>query len=246
MFGRRMRFMTMIAFAAGIPYAWFSENFGASVQSGWQSLSRATTSWSSSSSSSSRWEGTTWPASFGTSSRRSADRDPNAPAAAVSIHQWAEVLRFDVTPRWVTDHWERISTIRAERDLVGMRVPLVTGTKVDDFAGSLTYYFDPNQRLHRLTLHGQTGDDRLLVEHASQKFGLRPEPHLGAGMYLLRWNGKPMNVMRVSHAPVIRADEPHTKFIVEMEINNVSGGYGVSPEFAELLIPDQHVRRWGI
>ena len=238
MFGNRMRFVTMLGVAAGIPYVWFNETFRTTAQSGWHSISKATSYLSSSSSGSQA----TWPVSFGTSSET--PRDPNAPAVGASIHQLADAVRFDVTPRWVTDRWERISTIRAERDLVGMRVPLVTGTKVEDFAGSLTYYFDANQHLRRLTLYGQTGDDRLVVEHATQKLGLRPEPHVGAGMYILRWNAKPMNVLRISHAPVIRAEEPYARYIVEMEVNDVRGGYGVSPEFAELLIPDQHVRRF--
>ena len=240
MFGKRFRFLTMVGIAAGIPYAWFNENFAAAWKNGWNSLQRMR-----SSSNSASVDGPTWPVSF-SSQANLAERDPNAPAATPSIYALTEVLRFDVTPRWVTDRWTRVSTVRAERDLVGMRVPLVTGTQVEDLAGSLTYYFDAEQRLRRLTLHGQTGDDRQIVDHVSRAFGMHPEPHLGAGMYLLRWNAKPMNILRVTHVPVIRADEPHAKLIIELEVNDVHGGYGVSPEFSELLIPDQHVRRWGI
>jgi hypothetical protein len=65
-------------------------------------------------------------------------------------------------------------------------------------------------------------------------------------VYILRWNAKPMNVLRVSHAPVVRADAPYAKYRIEMEINDVRGGYGVSPEFRDYLVPDQHVRRWGL
>jgi hypothetical protein len=234
-----MRFLTMIGIAAGIPYAWFNEHFGTTLKSGWQS-------WNRMKSSSTADSDGAWPVPFSTSASLSSQRDPNTPVSAPSVHDLRDVLRFDVTPQWVTENWDRVSTVRAERDLVGMRVPLVTGTTVEDFAGSLTYYFDAGHRLKRLTLHGQTGSDRAIVAHVTQAFGMRPEPHLGAGMYLLRWNAKPMNVLRITHAPVIRADEPFAKLIVEMEINDVHGGYGVSPEFAELLVPDQHVRRWGI
>lgn len=239
MFGKRLRILTMIGIAAGIPYAWFNENFGSALKGGWKSLARVAAPSQGGGSSDS-----TWPVSFSLSSGATTARDPAAPATPASIHKMEEVLRFDVTPRWVTDHWDRVSSVRAERDLVGMRVPLVTGTDIADFAGSLTYYFDARQRLRRLTLHGHTGDDRPLVELAVKAFGLRTEPHLGAGIHLLRWNAKPMNVLRVTHAPVVRADEPFTKFVVEMEINDVHGGYGLTPEFAQLLIPDQHVRKW--
>jgi hypothetical protein len=241
MFGNRMRLMTMLGIAAGIPYMWFNATLRSAAKSGWQSISRASSSLSSTISGS---DEPTWPISIDDFSSGFAPRDPKAPAAGISIHKLEEVLRFDVTPRWVTDQWDRISTIRAERDLVGMRVPLVTGTGVQDIAGTLTYYFDAGHQLRRLTLYGQTGDDRMIANHLVQQFGLRQEPHLGAGMYLLRWNAKPMNVLRVSHSTVIRADEPQARYIVELELNDVYGGYGVSPEFAQLLVPDQHVRRW--
>lgn len=238
MFGKRMRFVTMVGIAAGIPYAWFNENFASALKGGLKSFSNLR------SSSPRTGSGETWPVSFGLSSAAFSERDPNAPPSTPTLHRFDEVLRFDVTPRWVTQQWDRISSVRAERDLVGMRVPLVTGTSAGDFAGSLTYYFDARQRLRRLTLHGHTGDDQPLVQLATKTFGLRAEPHLGAGIYLLRWNAKPMTVLRVSHAPVIRSDEPFTKFIIEMEINDVYAGYGLTPEFAQILVPDQHVRRW--
>ena len=235
MFSRPLRFMAMIAVAAAIPYAWFNENLAGSLKGGWQKISGAT---------SGNWSRSTWPVSTSGFSVDSHNRDPDSPAIATSVHDLREVLQFRVTPRWVTDHWPRISTVRAERDLVGLRVPLVTGTNLNDFAGSLTYYFDARQHLRRITLHGHTGDDAALVEIMTKHFGLLPEPTLGAGIYILRWNAKPMNVMRVSHAPIIRVHDPHSKLIVELELNDLGAGYGLSPEFSEILVPDQHVRAW--
>jgi hypothetical protein len=231
---RGLRFIAMMAVAAGVPYAWFSETLSSSIKGGWQKLSHVGGGSG----------GSTWPVSLGPFSGGSTARDPNAPAMATSIHDLTEILRFDRTSRWVTDNWPRVSTVRAERDLVGLRVPVVTGTNIDDFAGSLTYYFDARQQLRRITLHGQTGDDAKIVELMTKHFGLHPEPSLAAGIYLARWNAKPMNVLRVSHAPVIRADAPHEKLIVELELNDLRGGYGLSAEFNEILIPDQDVRAW--
>jgi len=236
MFSKRVRFLTTVAAAVGIPYAWFNENLAGSLQSGWSTLRQTVSSWHDGSR-------PTWPVSISTSDGFEV-RDPNAPPIEATVQQLREALRFEVTPTWVTRKWPRISTIRAERDLVGLRVPLVTGTESDDFAGSLTYYFDGRHHLRRITLHGQMGDDRALVSLVTEHFGLRPEPTLGAGMYLLRWNAKPMNVLRVSHAPVVRAEVPNAKLIIEMEINDVSAGYGVSPEFSAMLQNDQHVRQW--
>ena len=87
---------------------------------------------------------------------------PLAPSGGAS-QSLAEVLRFDVSPRWVTDRWPRVSTVHVQPDLEGLRVPLVTGTMASDLLGSLTYYFDRQQRVRRITLHGHTGDERMLV-----------------------------------------------------------------------------------
>lgn len=240
MFGKRLRFLTMVGAAAAIPYAWFNENLAGTLQSGWESVSDRASRLTSSARS---WSSSGWPVSIGTGATGMPYTDPGGESVS-TFHPLAEVLSFQVTPRWITDRWPRVSTVRAERDLVGLRVPLVTGTGFDDFAGSLTYYFDAGQRLRRITLHGQTGDDRQLVGMAVQQFGMHPEPNLAAGVYLLRWNAEPMNVLRVSHAPVVEASQPFSKLVVELEINDVGGGYGLSPEGAELLAPDEHVRQW--
>lgn len=237
MVGKQLRFLTMVGAAAAIPYAWYNDSLKGTLADGWSSVKESTSRWTSSASS---WSTETWPISVGTGPGGGSDVGPTA----TSFHPFAEVLQFQVTPRWITDRWPRVSTVRAERDLVGLRVPLVTGTEFHDFAGSLTYYFDATQKLRRITLHGQTGDDRQIVAIATQQFGMHPEPSLAAGVFLLRWNAKPMNVLRISHAPVVKVAQPYSKLLVEFEINDVSGGYGISAEAAEYLVPDEHVRRW--
>lgn len=237
MIGRRFRFLAVMAAATGLPYAWFNENVSGKLKSGWNSLSQLGTGQSSS-------NDTLWPVSIGTFNPTVASRDPQAPSVTAPVQRLADVLRFDITPAWILERWPRVSTVRAERDLLGFRVPLVTGTNVDDVAGSLTYYFNADKRLCRITLHGQTGSDATLVGIVSSSFGMHPEPSLGAGVYLLRWNTRPLNVLRITHAPVVRAEDPYSRFIVELELNDVAGGYGLSPEFTEVLRPDHHVREW--
>ena len=75
----------------------------------------------------------------------------------------AEVLRFDVTVDWVMQRWPRVSTGLPYLQLQGYRVPLVTGTGVADLAGSLTYYFNAQQQVQRITFRGTTGDPSALV-----------------------------------------------------------------------------------
>ncbi|MBC7855586.1 MAG: hypothetical protein IAF94_19320, partial [Pirellulaceae bacterium] len=45
-----------------------------------------------------------------------------------------EAFRFDVSPQWINARWPRVTTVLAETDLQGLRVPLVTGPRPDDLA----------------------------------------------------------------------------------------------------------------
>jgi len=156
----------------------------------------------------------------------------------------SQIFRFDVRPKWVTDRWPRVTTTLAESGLEGLRVPVVTGTRIDDLAGSLTYYFDRNHRVQRLSFEGYTGDDRRLVELVTRYYGLRAEPTLDASMLVARWNGVPTSVMQVVRAPVIDADSPHCRLHVLLELNRPSAYYGLSPRFMRLLDVARHSQRW--
>jgi hypothetical protein len=160
------------------------------------------------------------------------------------VSDLAEVLRFDVSPQWVMSRWSRISTVLADLELEGLRVPLVTGTTTDDLAGSLTYYFDKQHQVQRITFHGYTGDERKLAALVAQRYQLKPVQSLNAALYLAKWNGTPMSALRVALAPVVRADSPNTRLEVMLEINRPRAYYGLSPEFKELLEREQQVQRW--
>ncbi len=128
--------------------------------------------------------------------------------------------------------------------LEGLRVPLVTGTQTDDLAGSLTYYFDKQQRVRRITFHGYTGDEHELVELVAGQFGLRREPTLGAGLYLAKWNGRPTSVLRVANAPIVRASQPRSRLQIVLEINRPDMQYELSSEAEQLLAADKGANRW--
>ena len=155
------------------------------------------------------------------------------------VQNLTEVFRFDVTPRWVTGRWPRVSTVLSEAHLEGLRVPLVTGKAPDDVAGSLTYYFDKQHVVQRLTFHGYTGDDTRIVALATQSFGLKSKPTLGAGLYLLSWGGASKSALRINLAPVVRSADIHRRLEVMLEINRPRSYYGMSPEFEKLLEQDR-------
>ncbi|HTN74139.1 MAG TPA: DUF6690 family protein [Pirellulaceae bacterium] len=161
-----------------------------------------------------------------------------------TVNDFREVIRFDISPRWVAEHWSRVSTVTAELEMEGLRVPLVTGPKPDDLAGSLTYYFDRQHTLQRLTFHGTTGDERRLVLLLGSVYGFQEQPTVGGTMFLTTWNGKPTSMLRVAHAPVVRATTPNSQREVMLEINRPSEYTALSPEMRGILERDAHIKRW--
>ena len=138
-------------------------------------------------------------------------------------------MRFDITPDWLTQRFSRVSTVLADTRLEGIRVPIVTGTRADDLAGTLTYYFDRTQRLQRITLHGFTGDPNRLVGTMTQYYGMVREPSLDGGVFTKRWNGEPVHLLRMTRAPIVYVDAIHQKYTVFMELNQPNLGLWDQP-----------------
>ncbi|MDA1051707.1 MAG: hypothetical protein O3C40_14655 [Planctomycetota bacterium] len=244
MFGRPIRFLVLVGAAVGIPYAWFNQDFAPSVKTKLQEWTAAL-------------KQKDWSIGGDAALEPSKTflRHDSLPGVSFAtpdttsvltggIGELEQILQFNVTPDWIMRRWSRVSTIRSDTGLDGLRVALVTGTNVEDIAGSLTYYFDNRHQLRRITFDGLTGDDRQLVNLVSQQFKLRSEPALGAGLYITRWNGKPTGVLRIAHAPVVRARRPHERLEVMLELNQPGIGYGLSVHAQETLNLDHLTNRW--
>ena len=93
--------------------------------------------------------------------------------AGPDVLSFGDVFRFDITPQVVAQRWSQVSTGLGNSQLQGHRVPLVTGNDETDLAGSLTYYFDANLKLRRITFLGTTGNPRKLVEFLGKQYGFR-------------------------------------------------------------------------
>lgn len=167
------------------------------------------------------------------------------PRAAPVFQDFAHVFNFNANPRWIIETWPRVSTTLADMRLEGLRVPLVTGSRVDDLAGSMTYYFDQEKQLQRITFQGTTGDERRLVAMLQQNYKFELEPSVAGTIYMVKWNGEPVSVLRVEPAPVINANIPHTRLNIHLEINRPSRYYALSPEMQQLVDRDKHAGRWG-
>lgn len=133
-----------------------------------------------------------------------------------------DIFRFDVNKEWVYQHWARKSTALAELGLYGIRVPLVSGTKLHDLAGSLTYYFDNAGRVERISFRGNTGDTTQLVMLMNKRYGLQPQATAIAGeqLYQVKNGTAIYSELRTRPAAVLWANSPHDSFSVELELQN--------------------------
>ncbi len=131
--------------------------------------------------------------------------------------RFEEVFRLDVNSAWLMARWPRVSTGLAELDLHGYRVSLVTGKREDDLAGALTYYYDKNQVIQKMTFRGVTGDPRRLVHFCTSQYQLEREIISDPAMqvYCSKGMGKRASQLTVRPVHVIRADAPRERFDVE-------------------------------
>jgi len=160
------------------------------------------------------------------------------------VHDLREVLRFDIAPQWLPQRFSRVTTVLSNVQMDGLRVPLITGTRPTDLAGTLTYYFDASQTLRRINLHGLTGDPSQLAALMVQYYGLQPEQSLGGQLFTTRWNNRIANLLQLAPAPVIYAGADHSKYIVFLELNQASTNFGLSQEASDMLQNAQSTRRW--
>jgi hypothetical protein len=168
----------------------------------------------------------------------------NDSLVGTQVNDIREVLRFDITPEWVTNRFSRVGTVLADLQLEGLRVPIVTGTRADDVAGTLTYYFDHAHKLQRVMVHGFTGDPARLVNTMTQHYGLSHEATLEAGVFTRRWNGRPVHFLRLTRAPVVYSDAVHQKYTVFLELNQPDLAFGISPEAQRIVRSDRWSGRW--
>jgi hypothetical protein len=143
------------------------------------------------------------------------------PLEGAGVQRLEEVFNFDVTTAWILGHWARVSTSLAELNLKGYRVPLVTGTREADLAGSLTYYFNPQQQLQRIMFTGSSGDTRELVEILVSKHGFSRQITQDAGLFLytVHDSKKIISELKIRPVAIVRAGDPRQRFEIDLVMN---------------------------
>jgi len=157
------------------------------------------------------------------------------PSQFVPAPQLSEIFRFDLTPQWVKSRWDRVSITSTDYGLKAMRVALVTGTNANDLHGALTYYFDKQQQLQRITLRGWSGDASRLVQLVTSGYGFKAQNTHMSGLYLAKPFLNITGALLMQDAAVVHSKNPTQQVAISMEINNPDGTYILSPEFATML-----------
>lgn len=144
------------------------------------------------------------------------------PLEGLTVMSLSEVFNFNVTKEWVYQNWSRKSTALSELGLFGIRVPLVTGTQLHDLAGSLTYFFGNDGRVHRISFRGTTGDTTHLVMLLAQQYGLQRQatPIAGEQLFQIRRNNMVFSELRTRPAPVLWSSSPHDSFSVDLDLQH--------------------------
>lgn len=151
-----------------------------------------------------------------------------APISFTPTIDIASLFRFDITEPSITGRWKRVSTSPAEDGLHGLRVALVTGTNSWDLHGSLTYYFDANHVLQRITYRGWTGDANRLLQ-ILRPHQLRAQPTHWAGVYLSRRSG-----LLMKRPAVLDKSNVVQQLALILELNNPRGKRTLSEDFQSL------------
>jgi len=157
-----------------------------------------------------------------------------------------QVFRFDVTPRWVLARWPRASTVAGEPEQLGMRMAIVTGTRPDDVAGSLTYYFDPHHRLQRITFTGTTGDPRRLLAAVVTPYALKSQPTTEAALYIAGDPHEPTSEIIVSHPSLLDPGSPAplTEVSVDLSRGDVLTSRDKRRSDPDIKLLPSTYRRW--
>jgi hypothetical protein len=229
MFSRPMLFFGVLLASVVVPYVVLNDQLAETAGAQWQRLTSLTGA----------------PADDGENDepRMDSAKVASTPARGPVIE---EAFRFDISPQWVSQRWQRVSMVHGGIDQLGMRVAWVSGTRHDDVAGSLTYYFDPHHQLQRITFSGLAAEPRRLLDAVIPAHALRSLPTTEAAHYVAGNPEQPTSEVVVKHLRVIEADpgSPRVEVSIDLRRGDArSPGAAIERDAEGRLLPT-HYRRW--
>jgi hypothetical protein len=161
-----------------------------------------------------------------------------APLEGTRLHSIDQVLRFDITKDWVYRNWARKSTWPTDVGLVGVRVPLVTGTDIAALAGSLTYFFNAQGQLEHIAFRGTTGDSTALVGFLTRTYQFQwSSAAVGEQLYQVKSGTRVQSELRTRPQAVLWTTAPHSSIAVELELARPGSKRFLPPRAPALEIP---------
>jgi hypothetical protein len=144
------------------------------------------------------------------------------PAAAVATSlAWEELFRFDWTAEGIARRFPRVSVGLGYLHWQGYRVPVVTGTRPEDLAGSLTYYFNNRGQVEMIEFVGTTGAAGRIVSFCRQNFGLAQRITNSPSVFYYEKphpSSRQTSVLVLRPAPVLEAADPYQRFQVYLRL----------------------------
>ena len=224
MFGRPLLLAGVLAAAVGVPYLVLNKDLAQTARGQWNRLTG---------------KGGKEDAAAGAVQR---DQQSGYSAPPVGVE---EAFRFEILPQWVVARFASVSTVAGDPKQLGMRVAIVSGTRSDDLAGSLTYYFDQHHQLQRITFTGRTGDARRLLAAVVPANGLRSLPTTGAAHYVAGDSKKPTSQVTVNYLPVMPAQSSaRMEVAVDLRRGDIVGWEKRQIDKAEPSLLPSSYRHW--
>ena len=154
------------------------------------------------------------------------------------IGRFEDVINMNITPKWITQRWARVSKNIQSGQWQGYRVPIVTGEETNDLAGALTYYFDNQQQLQRISFRGTTGEPQRIITMLQQTFHLTKRPTSLIGLYIKSQNRRPVSVLMISRSPHATTQNNaarYSQYTIQFELNRPSIGTQLSDHYKNIL-----------
>ncbi|MCS7239605.1 MAG: hypothetical protein NZ899_15265 [Thermoguttaceae bacterium] len=158
----------------------------------------------------------------------SKEGNADVPAEPISVAElkatplrWEEIFRFDITPEEIVRRFPRVSVGLGSLELQGYRVPLVTGTRPEDLAGSLTYYFNARGQVELIEFVGTTGAAGPFVSFCHRRFGLAQRITNSPGLFVYEKphpDTRRNSALVIRPAPVLHVGEEYGRFSLELKL----------------------------
>jgi hypothetical protein len=150
--------------------------------------------------------------------RASAKKEQPSGIAETTVADFGKIFRFDLTPQTIQQRWTRVSTSVSEEKFQAYRVPLVTGTADNDLAGSLTYYFDRQSNLRRITFLGTTGNPKRIVGYMAKYYGFKQSSGKSGKTVVYRTRSRFTGELSVSPTEAVGLDGGTANFQVVLSL----------------------------